>query len=93
MIEGVDFTVSYAPVAGIHYLCIFISIASSEGLNIFVLEIFNTFQNDILPNTAKIAYLSSLHLYLEWIKIKRPKHPLDSRNQKDLCIHEIKSIQ
>ena len=41
MIEGFDFTVSYAPVSGIRYLCILIAITSAEGLIIFVLNNFN----------------------------------------------------
>ena len=50
MIKGVEFTVSYAPVAGIRPLHIIIKLASTEGLIIFVLEIYNTFQNTTLPN-------------------------------------------
>ena len=37
IIEGVDSTVSYAPVAGIRYLRIIVSIAFAEGLIIFCL--------------------------------------------------------
>ena len=56
---------------------------------IFVLNISNNFQNIIIPNTAEIVYLSLPHIYLEWYKIKFPKHPLASRNQKNLRIQEI----
>ena len=49
-LEGVDFTVSYTPVAGIHSLCIIIEIDSAEVLILFLLDISNTFQNTILPN-------------------------------------------
>ena len=52
MLEGVDFTVSYAPVTGIRPLFIIISIASAEGLIMFVLDISNAFQNNILSNPA-----------------------------------------
>ena len=52
MIEVVDFTVAYAPVAGIYSLWIIISIASTEGLIIIVLDIFNAFQNTIVPDPA-----------------------------------------
>ena len=75
ILEGVDFNVSYAPVAGIFSLCITTAIASEEGLIIFVLDISNTFQNNIPPNPAKIVYQSLPHIYLEWSKIKLPKHP------------------
>ena len=39
MIKGVEFTVSYAPVADIRSLRIIIAIDSAEGLNLFVLDI------------------------------------------------------
>ena len=82
MLEGVDFTVSYAPVAGIHSIRIIIAIASEEGLIIFVLDISNAFQNIILINPVEIVYLSLPYLYLDWYTIKWPKYPLASRNQK-----------
>ena len=50
MLEGVNFIVSYAPVAGIRSLHIIIAIAYAEGLILFVLDISNAFQNTILPN-------------------------------------------
>ena len=43
VIEGGYFTVLFAPFVGAIYFCIIITIASVEGLNIFVLEVFNTF--------------------------------------------------
>ena len=49
IIEGVGFTVSYAPVSGIRSLCIIIAIASEKRQIIFVLDISNDFQNIILP--------------------------------------------
>ena len=80
MLEVFDFTISYAPVAGYRSLCIIIEIASAEGIIIFVLDISNAFHNTILPNPAEIVYLSLPHLYLDWYKIKWPKHPLASIN-------------
>ena len=93
MIEGLEFNVSYVPVAGIISLCIIIAIESVSGLIIFVLDISNDFQNTILPNLEEIVYISLPHIYLEWFKRKWPKHPLASRKQKYIWIQEIKSIQ
>ena len=93
MLEGVEFAVSFAPVAIILYLLIIIVIASVEGLIIIVLDISNAFQNTIPPNPEERVYLSLPYLYLEWFKRKWPKYPFASRNQKELCIKEIKSIQ
>ena len=58
MIQGVDFTVSYAPVAWIQSLFIITAIVSAEGAIIFVLDISDAFQNTILPNLAERVYLS-----------------------------------
>ena len=62
IIEGVNFSVSYSPVAGICSLCIIIETESAEGQNIFVLEISNAFHNTILHNPEEIAYLILLHI-------------------------------
>ena len=50
-----------------------IDIASADSLIIFVLDIYNAFQNIILLNTEERVYISLPHLYLEWFKIKCPK--------------------
>ena len=65
MLEGIRFTVPYAEVDGILSLRIIISIASVEGLIIFVLEFSNVFQNTVLPYPAEIVYLNLPYLYLE----------------------------
>ena len=70
MIKGVYFTVSYEPVAGILSLCIIIAISYIEGLIIFVLDISNAFQNEILTNPKERVYISLLHIYMERLKRK-----------------------
>ena len=92
MLEVVDFTVSYAPVAVILSLHIIIAISYAEGLIISVLDISNAFQNIILPDPVERVYLILTYIHLDWYKIKWPKHPLASINQKELCIQAIKSI-
>ena len=59
MLEGVDSTVSYAPVSGILSLHIIIFIASTEGL---FMEIYNALQNTILANTEERVILV-YHIY------------------------------
>ena len=76
MIEGFDFNLSYAPVAGILSLCIIIAIAYTEGLIIFVLDIYNSFQNTILPYSSERVYLRLTYLYMDWYKRKWPEHLL-----------------
>ena len=68
MIEIFDLTVLYAPVAGIRSLCIINTIVSAEGLIMFVLDIYNDFQNTIPLNPAEIVYISLPHIYLERLK-------------------------
>ena len=74
IIEGVPFTVSYLPVTGTQSLCIIIEISYIEVLITFYSDIFNAFQNTILTNPSERVYISLLHIYLEWFKIKRPKN-------------------
>ena len=59
----------------------------------FVLDISYAFYHNIPPNPKENVYLSLPPIYLEWSKIKRLKHPLESTNKKELCIQSIKSIQ
>ena len=80
MLEGVELNVSYTYVARIKPLKIIIAISSTEGLTIFILDIYKAFQNTILPNPEEMVYLSLPNLYLEWFKIKWPKHTLWSGN-------------
>ena len=80
MIEGVDFTVSYASVDGIHLLHIIIATGSIEGLIIFVLDISNAFHNTILPNPEELVYLNLTYLNMYWYKRKLPKQQLASIN-------------
>ena len=82
ILEGVDFTVSYAPVAGIKYIIIFITIASTEGMIMFLLGISNSFQNTILPNLKEIFHIILSHIYLYWFKREWQKHQLASHNIK-----------
>ena len=66
MLEGVYFTVYYAPVSGICSIFSIIVVTSAEVLIIFVLDISNPFQNTILPNPEERFYLSLPYLYLDW---------------------------
>ena len=68
--EGVDLTVSYAPVDVILSFCIILAITSEEGLIIFVLDISYDFKNNILPNPEERVYLSLPDIYLDLYKIK-----------------------
>ena len=93
MLEGVDFTVSYAKVAVIRPLSTIIAILYEEVLIIFVLYISNAFHNKILPNSEEMFYLSLPRLCIEFHKRKWLNHPLASINKKDLFIQVIKLIQ
>ena len=57
MIEGFDKTEPYAPMAVIRYIRIIIAIDSEEVLILFVSDIYNAFQNNILPYPKERDYL------------------------------------
>ena len=50
--------------ADIRLLLIIIAILFAEGLILFVLDIFNAFQNTILPNPAERVYFSLPYIYI-----------------------------
>ena len=50
MLELVDFTVSYKPVTDIKSLRDIMAIAPADGMTNFILDIYTSFQNTILPN-------------------------------------------
>ena len=77
----------------IKYMCVIVAIASAEGMIIFILDISNTFQNNIITNLEEIVYLSLPHIYLECFKRKWSMFPLASIYQKELYIQTIKPIQ
>ena len=80
MLEGVDFTVSYTPVAvtiSIHNLIV---IASAESLTIFVLDISKSFKSNILPSPKERVYLSLPHIYLKLFQRKCKKQHLSLIN-------------
>ena len=93
MLEGVEFTVSHAPMEIIKYIRIIITIAFAESMIVFILDISNAFQNTILPNPEDRVYISLQHLYMEWFRRKLPKHTLSSNNPKEPCIQAMKSTQ
>ena len=88
MIEGVDFTMSYAPVAVISSLRIIVEIYSVEGIILFVLDISNDFHNTISPKSAERVNLSLPYLYLDLYKRKWPKTSI-SLNESEIIMHTI----
>ena len=68
MLEGVDITVSYAPVGVTHLLFIIISITYVEGLITFALDFSNAFQNTIYTTLHKES-ISDYHIHI-WIGTK-----------------------
>ena len=60
---------------------------------ILILDISNTFQDNILSYLEESIYLSLPHLYLEWFKRKWPKHALASLNKNEIFIKDIQWIK
>ena len=92
MIEVVDFTVSYKPVADYISLCHYLYWLCIRINQLYLINIQLLIKYYLL-NTEERVYLSLPHLFLEWFKIKWPKHPWASINPKELFIQDIKSIK
>ena len=93
MLEGIDFTVSYAPVANIQSIRVIIAIAAAEGMTIHILDISNAFQSTVIAYPKERHYISLPAQYLQWFRRKWPTHPLASSKSSDLVLQCLKSIQ
>jgi hypothetical protein len=61
MKEGVDFVNSYSPV-GSNSIRLIVALAASEGLQLFVLDISNAFQNSIIFDPMECIYYLTIFL-------------------------------
>jgi hypothetical protein len=64
MCEGIDFTSSYSPVGSIDSIRLIVALAASQGLQLFVLDISNAFQNSIIFDPLERVYITLPSFYL-----------------------------
>ena len=67
MIEGIHFHLSYSPTSYITAIHVILSITeSSSKMNLYTIDITNSFQNNIITDVTKCHHLSLPVLYLKW---------------------------
>ena len=64
MIMGLDYDLSYAPVIDGDSLLLMIALATSRGMMFYFLDIFNTFQSNVIHDPSKQYYLHLPTLYM-----------------------------
>ena len=92
-LEGIDFEVSFAPVADADSLRFMIALATSEGMIFIFIDASNAFQTNIISNPAKRHYISIPTMYMEWIKERWHNHPILKYAAKDLVMQSLRNIQ
>ena len=93
MLEGKDFTISYAPIADIIAIRITIAIAALLHMRLYTIDIVNAYQNAIIQNIDDRHYMRLPYLYQEWFKSRWPSHPSNHIPYKQLILQTQKSIQ
>ena len=92
-LEGIDFEVSFAPVADADSLRFMITIATSEGMIFIFIDASNAFQTNIISDPKKRHYISIPTMYMEWIKERWHNHPILKYAAKDLVMQSLRNIQ
>ena len=80
MIQGVDFSDSYAPTVDADSFRLTLNIAASEDMNIVFIDASNAFQTNVISDPSKRVYVTLPTMYLEWFRTRFPNHLL-SRNK------------
>lgn len=93
MVEGVDFSISYAPCASVQSIYLQMAIAADLNLTTLVLDISNAFQSAVIFTEEERTYMTLPAFYHEWFKNKWPNHPLSKAKLSELIIQCLKSIQ
>lgn len=76
MVAGIYFDLIYAPaIDRDSFLLQMIAIVVSMKINLYFLDISNTFQSNMLHNQAKQHCITLPTLYMRWFKLPFPNHP------------------
>ena len=87
MIEGIDFSDSYAPTSDVDYFRIIIVLSSSKEYWLIFYDVSNTFQTNVIEDPSKSHYLRLQPLW--------PTHPLHSscKDWKKLEVQTLRNLQ
>ena len=93
MIEGIDFDISFAPVADSSSIRILCSLATLEQMYLIVLDISNAFQSTHITDPSQRHHMSLPAFYLEWFRLRWPNHPILQYSPRELVIQCLNQIQ
>lgn len=93
MIEGLDFFISYAPIANIIAIHTIIDIEAMQYKRLYTLDIVNAYQSNYIDNPSNRHYMRLPYLYQQWFRRKWPQNPTNSLPENQLILQTFKSIQ
>ena len=93
MVQGLDFSVSYAPTVDAYLFRLSLNIAVSDGMIMVFINTSNAFQTNVISDPKKRVYTTLPTIYLEWFRARFPNHPLGKcKNSKEMIMQSLKKI-
>ena len=79
---GIDYNLPFAPVIDEDTLLLMIAVATSKIMKTYFLDISNEFQINIIHATKKRQYMNLPSMYMKWVQLRFPNHPLNAKSDK-----------
>ena len=94
MVQGRDYTTSYAPIVDADSFRLSLNIAASDEMIVVFVDASNTFQTHLILDPKKRLYITLPKMRLEWFRAIFPDHPLvKCKNSKELVMQSLRNIQ
>ena len=92
-IQVIDFENSYAPVASIAHIHIYICIEAAKKWKLYVLDVSNAYQNIIIKDPTYLPFMSLPYKFISWYKRCWTLDPTYKVHQSQLAIQCIRIMQ
>ena len=87
IIQGQDFTVSYALTVDANSFRLAIAIAASDEMILVFIDASNAYQTNVISDPNKRVCITLTTVYLDWFGARFPNHPLAKcKNRKELVM-------
>ena len=77
MIQGQDYTVSYAPTADVDSFRLTSTIAVSDDIVVVFIDTSNVFKTNVISDPNKRIYITLSTIYFDWFEAMLPNNPLE----------------
>ena len=94
MVQGQDFTVSYAPTVDADSFRLSLNISASDDMVVVFIDASNDFQTDVISDPNKRIYVTLHTMNMEWFRARFPNHSISiCKNSKELIMQSLRNIQ